>query len=1206
MSSDNRPSLRQGQLLPVGLLDPKAFERFLLSLLSALGDQLGLTHVRGLSEGTDDGFDGAANRVGDGGNVCLQGKRLSKALSVRQVAAELAKVALVSATEDSKIVAHYIITSGTIAKTLKAALRENGRTQLYASVNLASSTSKELAVRREAVKARKLDPASVVTKYLDGLDLHVLTISDLEIYITRNWSRLTDLISRFFVLEHVLREHPRPELDEQVYLNQLLAIPPDFVRLEATSAGVPGNNIVNKDVSDPLAVKRAQNHEVLNSNATSGVSESDASAIARLVSVEPGAGLLLVAGGGAGKTTTLKMACAQAAKYRQQDTDFPLPILIDLSLFDGSLSELIAATLSAKGDWKSLPGTFMLFADGLNEAPTETLRQIGAQLSDPTLLRRTAIVVASRTGALRMPIHLSWADKQIGLEVIGLRDVARMAGLLGHKMPAFLKEFRHRVRDLRLTRLPFGAACAIAIYEDTGKLPPSDRELIGELLARRLIRNRDVPGLSRLAQLVPEEALLTLAQLFAFEMRIIRDRITVPHAVGLEIIQQNLKRIRLLKHIAIPDALDDATVFELLVHHEFIKIISPKFISIGHEIVADFLASTPLAAEWMPYLPGLDRQGTARDAWWFAASNVQDKSRYLAEISKLDLILAARCARSLGIEACAAVESEVLGRLKIGASQEQPGRQEFLLALGILATPTSIAYLRASMGAIVQRTDLSRHGIHLKALTWAGDEDTLKYLLLEGDKLSSNAFTVSGGEIELWESAPVPKALDLARARLSHATSIDPVVLSAKTVARLGDEEDVVLLERVVMGHSDLVTVIRVFWAMYSRDRERAVKALKTRKGAVVGNEIQLWKTLVDAGVSIDLSPLVDALLLTPSVANVASSHIKSSAAEILRTMKLDGAAISRLRAALGESETTLIWSIAAAHQLVEFCDVAIARFATASMNEAGTILAFAAADPWVTPSASAQFHSIVLERFTAGRLSGDTWTTAHLVRYLQESGDSTRGREILFKELSDLGTKALSSEIDDLASFETQMDLQDLLPLAGPFQGEIPNSSLLGLMHVDVSTMPEEMRHRFALLLRAVPGRDIDEEILKLPDDFPRLNMLCLILSIGSSEIRETLLKASIPLALKMPSVANIVAPALRAVWNTELSKSVLAYIAAIQWDSGAHQMAFDVLDVVGKCIGEDAVFQIDELFQSELPEETRALLRELRNIAMRTKNRS
>ena len=627
-----KPRFRRGEALPLNELSSKQFENFMYQCAIVMGPELGLTIVAGSSESADAGFDITARRIRDGRLACIQCKRLSKTFHLSMIGPELAKVALWSRLEGSEVVEHYIVTSSGVGETLRSALRERLRPRIIQSALKAVNNNRVFGVLRTRAVSAGLDVVSTVTEYVQRLEkLEVWPGRELVERLAPVWGRIEPAIERFFAVEVVIREELSPDFDRERHLELGAPSDRDFLPLRVSRAQLPAN-VSRWSNADPIVGSREASLV-----RTPEIEEVSVPVIETLVMTPIGDCCLLVGAGGGGKTTSLTAVFQRAASAALENPGRPLPIFLHLARYDGDLDRIIESTLRIhRGRWSSISESFLFLCDGLDEVPDGLAQRFLDDLGDLMAETRIAAVISLRNSGVRHQVSSPRVGPCWALRLLGMRDAVRIAEqeLVGDDQQQFLDEFRRGLESRHPSplALPFGVAVAIGVFRDTGHIPDSVGAFIDAVFSRRLRRNREEQRMRSLPPALREvnaETVRELASVVAFELRIVRRRAAVSVAEAQAVAAAALANLKAASVFGAA-ALSDADAFTLAVHYEVLERLPNDTVRFAHDLFADRLASSRLAAAWRRHVAGLDTT-LADDAWVFAAPLVPPEPRWTPE-----------------------------------------------------------------------------------------------------------------------------------------------------------------------------------------------------------------------------------------------------------------------------------------------------------------------------------------------------------------------------------------------------------------------------------------------------------------------------------------------------------------------------------------------------------------------------------------------
>lgn len=1166
-----KPMLYAGRPIPFGVLAPDEFERFVTIILGKVGPRHGFREIRKTSGPTENGFDAVAHPLEGRGVICIQCKRYQSALSVRDVALELAKVALQSASEGSTVQMHLLVTSGKVSKNLESAIREDSKRTLCSEAESRALLDPELKLKREEVEKRGLDVREVVSRYVRDTAVIAWSAEQLDIECTSIWSELADTLDRYFTLERVLVEHPRPDFDEAQYLKSLRWPSDRFVALDVRQGELP-LNVTTRSRADPLEVGASL--QVTTQPKSRTETENEVSITQDLANSQPGAGVLLVGQGGSGKTTTLHMVLIAAAQRRLTDKNAPLPILLELGHYRGRLDELIHERLGiTHGNWRSLPGNFLLLCDGLNEVPLAELTRLGDELSATWFRQKTSQVVTVRSGGLRSSTRIGSIQRVLHLDPLKNAQMNAMATkVLGAESAGvFLRQFRERLASprFRIAALPFGFATALATFASSGVVPTTDAELIEQIIAGRLARDRELPSELIAGSEIPDETLRTLGGEIAFHLRIVLKQSAMTRAESQNVLSQVLRSLR-SAGVYGTEALTDIQAFAWMRHTELL-VPSPdgRWVSFRHELIADYLAASVLARQWVERLDALGSSSISDDAWYFASLLIPEAERlaYIESLADVELVLAAQCAVNMGSSA----QTVVFERAKdCAATDRHLAFSEATIAMGVLRTQESISWLK-DYWANSQGTDPGENpqlAMVLRALARCGDREVLKTLLEDAEPLASGPWTrVTSGGISIWKQAAPQIALEVARERVAESPN-QPIRLSLQTIARYGDASDVPLLEKVIKESKSFQWAADAFFILYRYDAALATSLVHNKRRICDPLVSMLFMSVLSiVGEMLDVGELLACLLEEVSsdseLTQGEKEKIRETALEILKKSVLDDSVRIRIREAYDHypERRNLLWRLAGARQLDSFDELALRLSVTAPPLELGFIANFAGTRSWAQ-TVETEFVSRLKKRLeTDGSLRNNSWCFSRVGEYLVLRGERELVAGLVAERLAILGDaqtqidrgESVTPSWTDLnlpahyVKYDVEMEILRLLPLASLIADSLPLDSIRCVLRFNLSSVSKENMSAVRSLFRRIEDDEIDREIAGTKHELRRAALLAIASGLGPTPRRLEIFRDMLSVGLGWLAVGSKLALVLGNFWAAHCALLLDAVVNAV-----------------------------------------------------------
>lgn len=1182
------PTLFAGLPLPLEKLSPEAFEDFVYVAFQALGPRRGFRVDQKTGGPGDGGFDAVGRRIADAKIVCLQAKR-NQDLGLPAVALELGKVALTSALERSEVAEHYIVSSGAVVKKMDKLLRETGRASLVQEAIDVGTVHADLAALREKCADRQLDVRVTIEHYVAGCEsIVVWDCTQFDKQLLGVWSELKDRAERWFTVHPVLRERPRPDFVEDEYLRHIAAADDRWVMLGVENAPLP-RNLRKFSAADPLAAEDALRLRALDL-------KDDLSKI--LCAVPEGSGAVLCGPGGAGKTTALRMARAAAAARRRSDPDCPLPVLVPLASYSGSLEKLITSELGiTNGHWLSMPGTFLLLCDGLNELTAREAQKVVPELS--TLLRnpRVSAVISMRELGLQLPVVFPQLDFCLRLVPFDAGQILELANRILPSDRAL--EFCDRIRERHgristsLLGLPFGVAAAASMFSRTSALPRQSSELVEWILSSRFDRNLEIQ--SSIA--APQPLLRALAEDVAHEIRVLRGRTHVTESEAQVALVQALKRLRERGEYGSQD-LTDASAFDALLHHELLRVTPAGSVMFEHDVISGYLAAKRLASEWKTRRHLLETR-RVDEAWVYGARFVSatELQEYLSAIAEVDLLLAYEAAIERGT--LDLIEAIVLD---VSSRQNLPTFVVWQCSTTLGLIGTDPCRQRLEEWFRLGRDDPRRFQAQ-RALVFLGDRRLLPALLEHVDRLTTMPVTLSGGEVELWWQAPPTVALAVARERLDSGKAGEAVATSVQTLRHFGrGSEDVGRIERVMTSARSVDTVVCCFHAMHALDAARAERLVREIAGA--SDEVArvtLLAALSSVGAAVDAAYLL--WFAVEPVARIAArtgydagqvEQAQETSVSILEQAELSpevSAKIRELHSGASQSEVSVLWRLAIAHALQSFDELALAALSSGTPIEVGYASSFARIRSW-----SSADELAILE-FAKKQARDErhwfTWDGSRLLDLLLERNEREVLAEIIGEQLQlivrahedvDGGRRPvlLVNGTDLMRGHEVHAQArlllltQPVVDLAARAPDLIPIATRLALLNVNRASFRGKEFHW--KLFADIDPAAIDRALSAMTRIDRRVFALREIAKLGVTEDRIRVLREVVPACLGDPRLAGLLADAAQAMWCPQVASTIVDAMSAAAWPNGdvasmTERTLSRLADVVDRATADDVV---------------------------------
>lgn len=641
-----KPIFYNKNSIPINELSSDDFEKFICAVLPIRYD---LEIIGYPSPSGDDGFDITAKRKNDGKIVCIQCKRYnSTSLNMAHLGDEFVKVALKSKMESSEIAEHFFITTNGIASTIESANREvDKKSFITVAKEALKDTTKFKTLRKDAVN-KGINTEQTVESYIANLEnIAVLSKTAFDIEMSSVWSRLSDVFEKYFTVHTHLREYPRPDFDEAKYLENFVCDEKvQYVSFNLIISDRLPTNIERSTLEDP---REKENHQTIE-NSKKEFQLFDEEKL--FLPLKMNSVSILKGKGGAGKTTALKIMIKAAAKNRLSNKNCPLPILVSLREYSNAsnIKKLIEDALNIKyGNWSSLPGEFIIFFDGLNEASDDKINYLSEEINRIVSTENIYGILTVRDSGLRNPCVVRKIENVYEILSLNPRQVIEYVNI---SLPLEKRAiFKEQIFDLirhgqTVFSLPFGLVLSVQLFKDGSILSLNEESLIDGYINQRFKRNRLIAGNSP-AQIyeITFNDLKKISGELAFKSLVEYRKTTLSRAEIVEIADNSNNGMKLIKDCY---GISSPQILKLLQHFEIIRCAGDVFV-FEHDLIAGFLAAPTLAEKWQDCDESLNST-IADDAWFFAANKIKEHEieKYLNTVGAHDLYLATKCALQIG------------------------------------------------------------------------------------------------------------------------------------------------------------------------------------------------------------------------------------------------------------------------------------------------------------------------------------------------------------------------------------------------------------------------------------------------------------------------------------------------------------------------------------------------------------------------------
>lgn len=1142
-----KPNLFKGQPLPLSQMTPDKFEDFVYVAMSEIGRKMGFTLEAGRQKSTDGGFDCTARDSQTQGVICIQCKRYAAALGTDTLADEVVKIALNGFLQNDTPEQHFIVTTGDVAKTTRAMMRQNGFSDLKKKCE--EVLSKGYVTQINALKKLGLNPVEIVCDYVDAARIIVWSAVDFDNELTRVWQEIIPVLDRFFAVDIVVREYPRANFDIHKYR----------ARISNASFGYTDLSLSQSQTPENIRTDNQAHYD----NAATRYSYSDFIHRSSMFFSAPGK-ILIACPGGSGKTVFQQYIRFHLLEERSEY----LPVIVALNTYSrGGLDKAIESSLGISwGSWRSLPSRFVFLFDGLDEMQESDVSAFVNELQ--AISAEYPCIITVRDTGLRIPVTINGINLILRIEPLTYRQIINIARAV---LPeALLYVFHDEMRliiqqpQTSFLRTPFGLTNALDFFQKHSTLPKTFSVMLDSILKEKIIQSRSrITSADTELNKLDNFTIVSVMAVIVYEIRI---------GFGAYVLEQDklselTSKVNLVLHSnGIFFTFPSLVMFsDFITKFEVLKKVDSSYIFTEHNILLDYLLAQRLEKNWRE----LDRRivkGIGRDAWHFVGELVSppESLGFLNFILKQDLICGATIAKAFGAPMLAAAEAWLLEQEQ---SPEIMVRSAAMVALGMLGTEKAVARLHSKQGL----RDYQHEGQRLVALARSGDIAVLQCALDDSSERMQFATKISGGEYQIWWSGPVAVITALARKTLRSWQADARVLtcLASDTLRLYGDDSDLPLLEAIVAGTRSYKDLYSALFAIRDIAPTSLIAVLHQSLMPQETFRFILKKTLFELGEAIDfeeeLNVLIACLDDDKLFKSLGHSYLESRV-EVLKRWPGLSVHESRLFAACQQSKQradfivyAYLWNIASTHQLTSFADVALDAIQSDKMDTIMYALSFFNTSPTsVLLPLCADFIAFYERNITRGHnLAG---VEIELIRIMDKCGDRTRISQWLngylesffpqdkrdkFSEDDVMNALSLSHVIGTIAKYADDIDV------------DIINKIIL----LDCKAFAEIDNYQRQMVNALTDARAT--ELLELAissQSEPVINNYLAKLLVGRAHLLTKALTISlIPSLLSFHMWHHTLFMLVASKWDDEVADAFLKNMVEMPWDSINAQMFED-----------------------------------------------
>lgn len=1180
MTSSNtcpKPSVYRGQPLPLGQLSEDDFEDFTFCVLEEFGKKRGFQIISGRQPSGDGGFDITAKSDDDGHLICIQCKRYKSSLNVTTVALELAKVALTTKLEGSVVKEYYLISTGTIATKLRSILRQQSR-QYLIDESIKKLEHKDLQVLIKRCKVQKIDSEDIVKHFITSLDnLIVWSGTDFDNILGTIWSKITDTVNRYFSLDIVIEQYPRPDFDLDNYIKDIRGDEQSIIELSLYQSALPynlrkhdTNNVLS---NDEQAIPRSHQHFKTNEI---------------ILSTPLNQCRVLTGPGGGGKSTTLFHA-QKAIVDSQKESDIQiLPIYLRLSSYSENLDELIHHQLHiVHGHWTSLPYHFFILLDGVDEIPDLKAQMLFDELTTLNGHHKLIFVISLRETGLRLPVNFECIESCYNLQALSYRDCADMAEkLLPEKdRESFFYIFRQKAHTFgsKALTLPFGLSVAIKYYRQHKKLPDSFEKLLYNIIKNRVTHNRTRTNVKNSGvNLTSSTTIIKFAKAISFEFRVVIQKSAVSQEEGETIVVSALQRIKGDGVFGAHD-LSDEKAFSIAIHYEILHLSSDGMFYIDHDILADYLASSLLASNWQDYTNKITSI-IGQDVWVFSARHIPEnqKNIFLEKILNEDIVLAARCAIAMGENYYPLIEDRIF----------IDNKSESLLIAHKAVTAMSII---RSQNCIQQLTDNlttpNRHRRYQaeRALAAAGVPEFLEHCLNENESAKAAGLNPSGGSYDMWFIGPPMVVTDIARKNIKQSLNDEKkfVPIALETIESFGDKSDIDSVRSIVLSTKNVSEFYSAVRCLYGLDKEVAFLLLNDLSKKIDSEDFSLYamNCLHEYGQILDVTKLFHSFIDLNEVKPEQHSTVEV-VVKLLKEHPLPKDADYHLVEALEQADDLQfynLWDIAVAHKFNCFRALAWKAMEGDSVRDICTAIDYGNAC-FTSEDDRKTYTRLCIDQANKFRLQPQKfiWVIEKLLDALIKLNEKYFAANIITELLMDYFPQYLdpreaesddnkqSKEKSDL-SFFLKHELVQILKYAVKVKDLLDIDTLSGIVDMDVSSSCDETKRSYTSLLSMLPAAILDTKISAIKDICCKTKTLASICLFEKTSKREAMIINIIPVLLTHHFYNDDLIKLANAYWSPLFANTLIKAVSEFPWDPMSSQLFDSVLPKIASLITKD-----------------------------------
>ena len=867
----DNPILFNSQYIPFDLLDEDKFEDFIIQITPYILPEVKI--IGSSLKVSDGGFDARAKHQKEGYYVCIQCKRYKTKLSLTQIATELAKVALTSKENSFETKEHYFFTI--VGSTKEAFFIENtDRKKVKEAAIAALNVTKNFKTTKKNLLEQGVDLKKTVNEYIDNLELiDIYDKTRIDGNLAKHWDYfLKNIATKFFTVQSVVEKYPRPDFNFKNFIDEIKKSYKSnyeefFVRYKHIAKNINGNK-KDKQVSERILAKNII--DALPKNKIS----------------------FLFGIGGLGKTTSCEIINYNFSLLNSKSFNY-LPIKIRASHFEfeKDIQDLIHTVLNINcGYWHSMPYTFLIIIDGLNEISDSLKAKLLYELNQKVIKKNNdiKILITSREGKFLSKFSIENMGLIFELEKLSFIDMRKLSyKYLSEKdTENLLCELDQKYRHFSKVRTPFFVLKSIQTYEKSHTLPNNFGDLLKNYFLGRYNENEKKISPDFRA-IIDSDIILRLFSNISFHFRVKENK----KSINLYDLKKYLKTLTESTEFSILEDCKINDLLSLLLSFE-ILITENKIYEIEHDILADYFAASHLAHDWDKYLSLLDIKENDL-LWLFTAQfvNNNQSGNFLKEIANKDLTLACKCFNNMETNELNILDKIIIERYKLN---RQFYNWQSIESMYLIGSPKYIELLNTDLNNL--EVDDSKKKFIKRSLAKMGDIEVCKQVLSKAEEEESIPFMkITNGDKDLWFNVPLKLRLNFERKKikdylilLQREKSIkkftEGCVLSLQNLRIIGGtNEDIEMAKQVLENSRDYFSLFYAYFLILVNNAHDNTQYLSERLkifGFEEKYEIALQANnlgvmlLSDQDIEFSIKTLYDVIILIDEVKNKKNEDI--------------------------------------------------------------------------------------------------------------------------------------------------------------------------------------------------------------------------------------------------------------------------------------------------------------------------------------------